>query len=274
MATEKKTKRDWLDYVDWGVKIVFGIVLAFVLTVVQEIKHDKQQVIDNSLKFGEFTKSLISDLIKNDSTNLQSDIALITLNHTIGKEDPQLIADLGARVVESYYEKKVDFNQRSMRTVMDIIQKRDSATYEALLVFIDEYNAKRRKTQISKPVGKTTDSASVVSNISNKELDKITLLQSSVTVFMQVNKDADSQYSRSGSLFNELKAKKYNTPAIEVVTAFGYKNAVKYYYPADKATAYEVQKLAAKKLGVDSLRVIKLDNSKARRGLIELWCNY
>jgi len=273
MTNSSNAKRDWLDYVDLLVKIIFGGILAFGLSAIQEIKKEKQQEIDNSLKFGEFTKSLIKDLLTKDSNHLQSDIALIVLNHTIGKEDSQLIADLGSRVViENFYEKQADFNQRSISTVLEIVKKRNLETYKKLLGLIADYNAKARSGSTIKLVGKTADSVSIVNNISNKDLDKITLLQSNATVFMQVNKNAENQYAQNNSLFNQLKAK-YNTPAIEVVTAFPFKNAVKYYYSEDKKIAAEVQMLANSS-GLGSFKIIKLENPKARKGLIELWYSY
>lgn len=64
-----ETKRDWLDYVDIIVKILGGTILVGVLSVLDTTNKLKQQEIDNSLKYGEFTKSLMQDLLTQDSSH-------------------------------------------------------------------------------------------------------------------------------------------------------------------------------------------------------------
>jgi hypothetical protein len=96
MTTKPSSKRDWLDYLDIIVKILSGGILAivtFILSHNNELKQKenelRQQEITNSIKYGEFTKALMNDLLTQDSTHFRNDIALITLNRTIGDDNKQ-----------------------------------------------------------------------------------------------------------------------------------------------------------------------------------------
>lgn len=274
MSDNAKPHRDWIDYTDLLVKILGGGILVAVISILNTTNQLKQQEISNSLKYGEFTKSLMQDLLTQDSTHLKSDVALIILNRTIGDKDSKLIADMGARIIENFLEDKVHSDRSTMRTIISIIKERDTTTFKTVKALIDGSNANLRVVANVDETKKVKDNlTTIANNISDKDWEKVTLLQSSATVFLQINKEVEDPSQKTESILNQLKVKGYNTPAVEVVTSFKFKNAVKYYYAEDEKAAKDVQLIAEKKINAP-VSLIKLTSSKARRGLIELWCNY
>ncbi|GGH12992.1 hypothetical protein [Mucilaginibacter phyllosphaerae] len=285
MTTKSSTKRDLFDYADIIVKILSGgilVIVSFILKYNNDLKeHEnaliekenqlKQQVVGNSLKYGEFTKTLMNDLLTKDDTHFRSDIALITLNRTIGNDNKQLVADLGARLIESYISEKayknkdaVDRDQSGMKSVLKIIKERDNSTYLMALQLVSAYNP--RLTQ-SKP------NTTVVNSITDQSWAKITLIQAPAIVFMQVNKNTIEADEKTDKLQGILKANKFTVPAKEVVTKSTFKNMVKYYYEEDRPAAEKIRALSKNYLA-DAITLVKRDDPKARKGLIELWCNY
>ncbi|SEO16121.1 hypothetical protein [Mucilaginibacter sp. OK283] len=267
-----ETKRDWLDYVDIIVKILGGTILVGVLSVLDSTNKLKQQEIDNSLKYGEFTKSLMQDLLTQDSSHLKSDVALITLNRTIGERDPKLIADLGARIIENFLEDKVQSDRSTMRTIVAIVKERDTATYNAVKVLIDDYNSRAAVVTPIKNEMSVKDTQSIVQNITDKSWAKLTLIPAKATVFIQVNNRNDNTLALAGNLQKELNDKGFNAPGIEAITKFPFQNSIRYFYASDENAAKQVQAYVQSILKLN-IKIQKVNNYKTRNGLIELWVN-
>jgi hypothetical protein len=269
-----ENKRDWLDYVDLIVKIAGGGILVAVMSILNTTNNLKQQEISNSLKYGEFTKSLMQDLLTQDSSHLKSDVALITLNRTIGDNDPKLIADLGARIIENFLEDKVQSDRSTMRTIVAIIKERDTSIYNSVKTLIDDYN---NKSDLSLPVKNmipvnVKDTLSVADNIPDKTWAKLTLIPSKATVFIQVNNRADNTLAIATTLQKTLNDNGFNAPGVEGITKFTFQNSIRYFYDADEKSAKQVATYVKEVLKLD-IKPQKVNRYKTRSGLIEIWVN-
>jgi len=214
----------------------------------------------------------MQDLLAQDSTHFRSDIALITLNRTIGDDNKQLVADIGARIVENFMTDKVRSDGNTMRSILKIINERDTTTYNMVMKLVDEYNSKPRNISGSEKPNKM-DTAIVVNSITDQSWAKITLVKAPAIVFMQINKNTTDADEKTNKLQSILKTNKFNVPAKEVITTYPFKNMVRFYYEEDRPAAEKVIALSKYYLK-DAITMVKLDNPKAPKGLIELWCNY
>jgi hypothetical protein len=152
-----------------------------------------------------------------------------------------------------------------------IIQERDKTIYKTAIALIDENNAKPRNSpDINKPNKK--DVAIVVNSVTKQSWDKLTLIKAPAVVFMQVNKNTTAADAKTSKLQDVLKANKFTTPAREVITAYPFKDMVKFYYEEDRPAAEKI--LALSKSYFKDLKLVPLNNPQARKGLIELWGNY
>jgi hypothetical protein len=269
-----ETKRDWLDYVDLIVKIVGGGILVAVLSVINHNNDLKQKEIDNSLRFGEFTKSMIQEIIIEDSTHFQQDLALITLNHAIGKSDPQFISDLGTRIIEKFLTGKANRNLDGMQSILKIVQQKDTLAYRNLILKINAYNERLVNNVVSSTVSKgAKDTSNIASKFSEIDLDKINLLPAKATVFIQINSNDENIRSKAAELQNGLKSIGFNAPGVEAITKAKFQNEIRYFYTSDIEVAKQVQAYVQNSLK-SPVKLTRLTKYNTRSGQIELWINY
>lgn len=299
-----KEEKDKPGTLDVATKIIGGIalpIITFLLVQSNNLKKDanalKQQEIDNSMKYGAFAQTLIKDLLVRDSSELKSDLTFITLNRTIGDKDSILISELGIRLIKDFYKtqkkRRTDSiqlasNADAIQTVETIVNERDSAAYKRILAIRDEYNrlnkldtlttAKKLKMAESLRKGakelKANDPTSIAGDISPELWAKLTLVPSNGTVFIQVNGGKNSAVN--GDWANILRGKisywGFNTPGIEVISAYSFPNLIRYYYDSDKPAA-EKLKAEMDKILPTPINTQSLINTSVRRGTIELWVN-
>lgn len=284
--TKSETKkRDWVEYLDIIIKVVVGLILAVATffinannTIQERTNLLKQKEIENNFKYGEFTKSLMTELLNKDtSSHLHRDIALIILNRTIGDDNHKLIANIGYSLVLDYLQNNArNADQRSMQTIITIVKERDTITYNTINDLWKTYSSEQKtvegnSSEINTSVKKNADT-NIVSVISKEKLDKLTLFPSTATVFMQVNSSTEPIMSKARLCLSNLKNSGFNTPGIETITSFKFKNAIKYFYDDDNKSAKIIQeKMMA--LFQDTVVIQRQYNSKARPGIIEIWWN-
>jgi hypothetical protein len=279
MATEPSKKRDLLDYIDIIVKILSGgilVIVSFILSHTNDLKKQenelKQQEINNSLKLGEFTKTLINAMIIEDSTHLQQDLAFITLDHTIGKADPKFVSDLGSRVIEKYLYSKSDKDPGNMQYILRIIKEKDVSAYNELMLKINKQNeALYVKAVNNLSNSPQKDTTALSASFSKKELDKFGLL-SKATIFIQIDNGDIPSKEKAAKLQAQLRQNGFNVPGVEAITKFKFQNAIRYYYSSDEGAAQQI-KAVVDKLTNQSVKLVKLNNNSTHNGLIELWLN-
>jgi len=243
----------------------------------------RQQEIQNSMQYGQFTNSLIQDLIAKDTgrSNIKRDMAFTVLNRTIvsngnDSQGKKMISDVGYCIISDYYSDVPDHDTVSnMRIVLDIIRERDTATFEKCIAVIRKYYASKNIASqnevqaIVKQAAKNDTNFSISENIKPARLDRMTLIPSKATVFIQLHDDGDR--STAANFSKELTKANYNVPGIEVVK-IGFPNMIKYFNDGDAAAAQEIHDLL-KKAGNADLPVKRVYNDKARPGIVEVWYN-
>ena len=278
-------RHDWLKYLDIITKVVVGLILAvatFFINTNNEIQKRsnelKQKEIDNNLKYGDFTKSLMTELLNKDTTShLHRDIALIILNRTLGDENQKLIANIGYSLVLDYLQNNSrNADQRSIQTVISIVKERDIVTYNTIDDLWKSYNAETKvvegsSKETNEAVKKNADT-NIVSVISKEKLDKLTLFPSVATVFIQVNNNDEPTRAKARVCLSYLKNVGFNTPGIEAITSFKFPNTIKYFYDNDFKSAKIIQEKMNAQFG-DSIIIQRQYNTKARPGIIEVWWN-
>ena len=286
MGNDQSTARNnWLDYIDIATKLVVGLILAVATFFIntnndlQKRNNDlKQQEINNNLKDGDFTKSLMQELVARDTAGyLHRDIALIVLDRTVGDQDPKLIASIGYCLVSDYVQNNAkNANKTTMQTILSIIKERDTATYNKINALWASTNSDKHvidesSVKINAAVKKNLDT-NIVSLISEDKLDKLTLFSSKATVFMQINNSVDSTKNKALKCLDMLKNAGFITPGIETITSFRFPDRIKYFYDEDLKFAEKIQaKIYAS--FKDSIVLEKQNNPKARQGIIEIWWN-
>jgi hypothetical protein len=241
-------------------KIFSGVVLAGI-GIILSIGTSK---ISKSLDTGRLVQSLITELSNPDSSSLlKQDIALLTLDHTLYDDNPELVMDICKKVVLSKHYDIITSN-----TALEIIQKHDKRLYESLR------NDEETKSKIADNLNLFRDSAA------SKTLD-----QAEIKFFEHIRKNViyiQFTHAENRKTAEQLRTKlsaTYFAPGVECVTG-NKKNAIIYYFPEDAALANAIYtevtqflKTAELKQAPGTLEILDYSGRgyKAVKGQIEIW---
>jgi hypothetical protein len=267
--------KDKWEKLDIFTKFFNGVILA-VLILIVKIGSEK---ITYSLQYGAMVQKTITDLSNTSSDNkVRRDLSLITLNRTIGDQQPKLIAELSEII---YINDTIKNNERN--TAFKIMKERDperALYYENKIM--DEINETRTDV-LYNDSELTTDSLN--SSNENKSCEK-TFKSPSINKALSILKDkikisidnivyiqvAENNNSIT-SISEELKNNGYKVPSVEIVNG-NFHNCVKYFNAIDAIKAHEITNIIERKLNI-KIKIIKVDNENANipDGQIEVWIN-
>lgn len=267
----EKPKDNW-DKLEIIIRFFNGIVITG-LTVVIAVYAQK---VTDSIRYGELTQRLLHDLaLSDDSVRIKSDLALITLNRTIGDKNPSLITDMAELI---YLNDTASAKERTV--AFTILEQRDSLRgkklRDSLFKQNTDFSNKGRISNTSLPSAKPNDTNNIIrqDTISGQKAIYMELSKSLFPiVYIQTKTFQFKQKKELADLADTLKSMSYVVPQIEVVKKV-FANEVRYFNDDDIDKAYIVaQKI--KTIVKIQCRVQKLNNPNniISKGQIEVWIN-
>lgn len=220
-----KTDKDIWDILDTIGKLLSAIVLGF-LTIVIGVSSDK---IATSIKKGELVQRLITDLAAQDTTIKRQDIALITLDSSLGDEDPNLIIEISERIYKDLESKDTD-----ARVAFEIIRKHDSDLARNLL------NESFTKIELWRK--ESLRNSEMQQILEEKIASESTFIQQVFPHVVYIQVGDETQQKLGNKLVDYLKNYGLNTPPIEVIPN-EFKRGVRFFDRKDELLAKRVTRL-------------------------------
>jgi hypothetical protein len=281
---ESSNSKDFWDKADIIGKLLSGIALAVIALLV----NCHTQHIEDSLKNGQLTQSLIDTILKQDK-NSKRDLALIALDETIGATQRDLVCRVGAQVAENGVDEAMAApgstgNQQPQDAVIAVNKVarqivRNRACPPDFLTGLEakdrEFVAKYRPQVYSQPdPSAASQTASDVPAVV-PALIKLITKPSANTVYVQYRDDWTGT-DKLKDLHDALEKHGFSSPRRDekIGRSLEFKANVRYFYADDAAQAQAVQSIVKSVLGKE-YKLVPIVNSRFQppHGQIEVWCS-
>jgi hypothetical protein len=258
MDNNNKKGKDLWDKLNVLGKLTSAILLA-AITILLKYGIDDITV---SLEKGQLVQKLLDDLTTQNQ-NVRQDIALIALNHSIGKHDPLLVLEIAEQV----------FKSRG---------KSDDLTNDAAFSIIQQLNptkAKQIALSIAKDEQSNLRSDANTSPESTKRVSTDAQFVAKVfprIVYIQFKHENSRETAKDIQKF--LQQKDISAPGVERVDE-KFPNSIRYFHQEDIQFAKEINRILKDFFKSNSQNIVfKLDNLsqskfKVPTGHIEIWMN-
>jgi len=261
MASEEKKKRDFWDILEIIGRLFNALVIAL-LGIAVTVGTNK---ITTSLKYGDLTQKMISDLSSTDQKGkIASDLSLLTLNRIIGDDNPALVVEIADRI---YKNDSVRSDESS--TALNILLERAPGKAMKYKQEAREMITKNRNNVISSPESHDT-TASPVKSVTPGQQSIINSISKALRnrIYIQTNQDKQNLVP----LRKSLQEMGFEVPEIEMIHK-PFTASVRYFNLEDAGNAENILSLCVKMFPGKNIRIIKLQNkdNQVPVGQIEVW---
>lgn len=271
--------KDWWDKLDVIGKILSGALLAVIALIIKSGADS----IASAMHEGELVQSLIADLTTKDETTRQ-DLALIALNHAVGRRNPELVVEIAERLVvdTTRYSAGDRAAKQALGSVaFDILQKRAPARADSLKKALEQRavatlsDSSTRAAVRSRPdTSRVNTTPPGADSAAQAVTDLLAPLSSSV-VFIQFQ--GAVQRSTIDELRSRLDRSGFVAPGIERISP-PFASSIRYFHPEDRVLADSVARItkafvSERRLRVPSIPIWYVANhtSNVKLGQIEVW---
>jgi hypothetical protein len=271
--SESKSKDHW-DKIDIIGRLLSGVVLA-VIAVVIKLGADS---IAGAQHRGELVRGLIADLTTKGQRTRQ-DIALITLNHSVGGANPRLVIEIAERLIldtSGYSATGLASGQALTSVAYRILDSLDSdratfAVEELARMLIQASADPLVRASLRSETVPTPSSTPRTSSAPARALESL----SSKVVFLQFQ-SREYRATMEG-LRKVLDTAGFVAPGVEFIPK-SFRTSIRYFHPEDSLQAARVAEISAsfltrEHLSADSLALLNMSQrgSRVPRGQIEVW---
>lgn len=268
-ADKATSLKDWLEF---GYKIVTGIVLVAIPFVVK-LGADN---IAASLQTGQLVQTLIADLTTQEQTARQ-DIALIALDGAIGESKPEMVVQIAEQVMNSRQETAPEdtvayriIKSRAPDQGAEILARLSDSTPVKANEVVESEVARgptSRSDPSDEPLGQTLTVSADASRIA-KAFKSI--------VYIQFR--PEEQRPMAVALQGALRERGWLVPGVERVDA-NYSNSIRYFHDEDLTLAQDVKQATDAFLGTGGVNVMlpelkDFTSLKAPQTQIEIWIDF
>lgn len=248
MAPEKQRTKDGWDKLDVLTRFLTGGVIALVALFIRSGAND----IAVSLETGSLVQRLIEDLTSTEQSARQ-DVALIALNHSMGKQRPEMVSQIAERI---WFTELADTSTLGS-VAFQIIQALDSSRAAAL---IDSLQAAIEREQSVAAVGDTNRTSSSAERLLASAFNQI--------IFVHFANDS----GRATDLNLSLQSLGYRVATAVKQVSGEWNSAIRFFYPEDRGLALQVSAAIGELTGAP-IPIVDLSSGQysVRPGHIEVW---
>jgi hypothetical protein len=281
MAEPPKLKDLW-DKMDIAGRLLSGVALALIALIIN-VKSEK---IADSLKNGQLTQSLVDSILKQDKDS-KRDLALITLDETIGGDQIDLVCRVCAQVAENGVSDVMaagmpgaaastapeDVVIAVNKVARQILKKRSCkpdllSSLEAKdRDFVAQYRSRMHSQADPNVTAQVRFEVPALIKVINKPAGN--------TVYIQYRDDWQGT-GKLKDLHDALEKHGFTSPRGDekIGQALKFKGNVRYFYPQDEAKAQEVLEIVKMVFG-KNYALTSIINTKFQppQGQIEVWCS-